>query len=76
MGAGVTSGTDYLTLVQAAERCGLAPSTLRWQVRNGRLQAIKVGRDYLTTRAWLAAYLASLSDDGRRRATEAGVREG
>jgi excisionase family DNA binding protein len=32
-----------LTLVQAAERLQMSPDTLRWQVRNGKLKARKVG---------------------------------
>lgn len=32
-----------LTLVEAANRLGLSPATLRWQVRNGKLRARKVG---------------------------------
>jgi excisionase family DNA binding protein len=34
-----------VTLIEAARTLGLAPSTLRWQVRKGRLSATKVGRD-------------------------------
>jgi excisionase family DNA binding protein len=34
-----------MTLIEAARTLGLAPSTLRWQVRKGRLAATKVGRD-------------------------------
>jgi excisionase family DNA binding protein len=34
-----------VTLIEAARLLGLAPSTLRWQVRKGRLAATKVGRD-------------------------------
>ena len=32
-----------LTLEQAAARLGLAASTLRWQIRNGKMKARKVG---------------------------------
>ena len=32
-----------LTLNEAAERLGLSDSTLRWQIRNGKLKARKVG---------------------------------
>ena len=32
-----------LTLAEAAERLGLSPETLRWQIKNGRLKARKVG---------------------------------
>jgi excisionase family DNA binding protein len=32
-----------LTLEQAATQLGLAASSLRWQIRNGKLRARKVG---------------------------------
>jgi excisionase family DNA binding protein len=38
------------SLPQAAKLLGLAPSTLRHQVKNGKLRAVKVSRDwYITT---------------------------
>ena len=38
-----------MTLQEAATLLGLSPDTLRWQVRNGRLKARKVGRDWHVT---------------------------
>lgn len=32
-----------LTLTEAAEQLGLSAETLRWQIRNGKLRARKVG---------------------------------
>jgi excisionase family DNA binding protein len=32
-----------LTLTEAAKRLNLSPETLRWQIRNGKLKARKVG---------------------------------
>lgn len=49
---------DYLTLAEAAEIADLSPATLRWQIRNGRLKARKIGRDWFVTRGELDAYLA------------------
>ena len=57
---------DALTLAEAAEETGLSPSTLRVQIRNGRLKATKVGRDWLVTRPALRAYLENRSPQGRR----------
>jgi excisionase family DNA binding protein len=54
----------YITLRQAAELAGLSPSTLKNQVRNGRLRAVKPGHDLLTTRAWLQDYLTGRSKAG------------
>lgn len=36
-----------LTLVQASKRLGIAPATLRAQVHRGKVNAAKVGRDWL-----------------------------
>jgi excisionase family DNA binding protein len=35
-----------LTIPEAAEALGLAPSTLRHQIKNGKLRARKVSRDW------------------------------
>lgn len=40
---------DGMTLKEAAERLGVSPSTLRWQIRNGKLKARKLGRDWWVT---------------------------
>ena len=34
-----------MTINEAAEKLGLEATTLRWQIRNGRLRAVKHGRD-------------------------------
>lgn len=47
-----------LTLAQAAERLGLSPDTLRWQVRNGRLRAELVGKTYTVTEREVERYRA------------------
>lgn len=48
-----------LSLSEAAERAGLSANTLKLQVHNGRLKAKKVGRNWVTTEAWLRDYLIS-----------------
>ncbi len=57
---------DTLTLTEAAEEAGLDPSTLRWQIRNGKLMAIKKGRDWFVTRKAMEKYLANRAPSGRR----------
>jgi excisionase family DNA binding protein len=39
----------FVTIPQAAESLGLAPSTLRRQARLGKLTAHKIGRDWYVT---------------------------
>lgn len=57
-----------LTLTEAADALGLAPSTLRHQIRNGKLNARKVGRDWVVGPAALARYRAEhLGREGGRQ---------
>ena len=45
-----------MTIKEAAERLGLAPSTLRHQIDNGKLKATKRGRDWWVTPAEVKRY--------------------
>jgi excisionase family DNA binding protein len=45
-----------MTLEQAAARLGLAASTLRVQIRNGKLRAKKVGRDWTVSEREVERY--------------------
>jgi len=38
-----------MTLIEAAALLDLSPTTLRVQIRNGKLRAKKVGRDWMVT---------------------------
>jgi len=61
---------DLLSLREAAARSGLSASHLRLLARNGRLKARKLGRDWFTTDAAVAAYLADealRANDPRKR---------
>ena len=46
------------TLTEAARALGLAPSTLRHQIRNGKLAARKVSRDWYVAPAEVERYRA------------------
>lgn len=39
----------FLTVPEAADMLGLAASTLRHQIKRGKLQAHKIGRDWYVT---------------------------
>lgn len=57
---------DILTLAEAAARLGVAQSTLRNQVKAGRLQARKLGKTWITTGAEVERYRSeSLGQPGR-----------
>lgn len=45
-----------IPLSEAAQRLGLSASTLRHQIRNGRLRAVKVGRDWTVTEREIERY--------------------
>jgi len=44
------------TLREAAAKLGVAPSTLRHQIRNGKFKARKVSRDWYVTEAEIERY--------------------
>lgn len=48
---------DLLALAEAARRSGLSARTLARQAGKGTLRARKLGRTWVTTAAWLEAYL-------------------
>lgn len=55
-------------LADAAERAGLAPATLRQQIRNQRLNATKWRHEWWVDEKDLRSYLASRAPQGRRSA--------
>ena len=57
---------DAMTPRQAAHACGLSPTTLRVQIRNGRLEASKLGRDWIVSQKALQIYLKGRAPQGRR----------
>ncbi len=63
-----TGASDQLiSLQEAAKRFGLSKTYLRTIARNGRLRAIKVGRDWLTTPKDVQEYLKSRQEKGAFR---------
>lgn len=61
---------DWLSLREAADHSGLSASHLRLLARTGRIQARKLGRDWFTTEAAVAAYIVDerlRSKDPRKR---------
>ena len=48
---------DLLSLKEAAARFGLSRSHLQLLARTGRLEAVRLGRDWFTTDAAVRAYL-------------------
>jgi excisionase family DNA binding protein len=74
------SPAQDLTLREAAKESGLSPTTLRVQIRNGRIRATKKGRDWLINDTDLENYLSEIEgpvwipDHPRRRNRQERVR--
>lgn len=58
--------SEVLTLADAAKQLGLAHATLRRQIHNGRLQAVKVGTSWVITEDELKRYREEHQGQGRR----------
>lgn len=59
------TGAEF-SLAEIGAEYGLDPSTLRHQIRNGRLEARKVGRDWKIKRSAMETYLEQRAPSGRR----------
>ena len=57
---------ELIPLSEAADYSGLTHDFLRELARTGKLQARKVGRDWLTTRSAIDHYLQTRSSVGRK----------
>ena len=47
----------YITLKEASRLCPYSAQYLGLRARQGKLKAIKVGRDWMTTKEWLEEYI-------------------
>jgi excisionase family DNA binding protein len=56
----------YISLSQAAALCGLTRQHLSLLARRGKLRAVKIGRDWLTTTAAVEEYMG----DAAKRAND------
>ena len=54
-----------MTLPEAAKVLGLAPSTLRWQIKNGKLAARKISRDWYITEEAVEQYRETILRKGK-----------
>ena len=74
----VMEESEFLTLAEAAQEAGYSStSSLQRAARLGRLKTVRGEPPYLTTRAWLQEYLASVqAEKGRRGRPRSGGHEG
>jgi hypothetical protein len=64
-----TQPDDWVTLPEAARLADVTERWMRSLVQGGRVVGIKVGRNYIVSRASAAAYVRS-ETEGRPRATK------
>lgn len=64
-----------ITIDEAAEFLGVSDRAVRAAISRGRLEAEKVGRDWVTTAAALKAYMASNKGTGPRKESPAMPRQ-
>jgi hypothetical protein len=48
---------DYISLAQAAEDCPYSQAYLSLRARQGKLKAVKLGRNWATTKEWIDDYV-------------------
>ena len=49
--------TDFITLKQAEKYCSYSADYLKLRARKGKLQAIKMGRTWVTKKEWIEKYI-------------------
>jgi hypothetical protein len=52
---------EYLTLHQATKFCNYSQDYLNLRARQKKLKAVKMGRNWMTTREWLDEYSKQMS---------------
>jgi hypothetical protein len=57
----------YILLRDATKFCNYSQSYLSLRARQGKLKAKKIGRNWVTTKEWLQAYLDNVADKNNRK---------
>ena len=50
----------YISLADASQLCSYSQEYLGLRARQGKLKAVKVGRDWVTTENWLSDYIGEI----------------
>ena len=58
----VNSQAEYLSLKKASELCDYSQMYLSLRARQGKLQATKIGRNWVTTKEWLKEYIGKAEE--------------
>ena len=51
------SKNNYISLREAAKYCSYSQDYLKLRARQGKFRAVKIGRNWVTTKEWLKDYL-------------------
>ena len=52
---------DYISLLEASKLCDYSQEYLSLRARQGKLKAVKLGRNWVTTKEWLNKYIKEVS---------------
>jgi uncharacterized LabA/DUF88 family protein len=55
-------GQEYISLQEATKYCPYSQEYLSLRARQGKLKALKIGRNWVTTREWIEDYLKKVED--------------
>lgn len=58
---------EYISLKKATEYCNYSADYLKLRARQGKLKAVKLGRNWFTTRKWLEDYENQVSKEVLRK---------
>lgn len=58
----IDENKSYIALSEAAENTGYSQEYLSLRARQGKLQAVKIGRNWVTTKDWLQSYLQKVEE--------------
>ena len=58
---------NYISLQQATKYCNYSQEYLSLRVRQGKLKAIKIGRNWVTKKEWLDKYLLKTNNRNNKR---------
>jgi excisionase family DNA binding protein len=58
---------DYITVSQASRLSGLSPRQIQWLLKNGIMEGIKPGHDWLLRPSAVMEYLKHRKRPGRKR---------
>jgi excisionase family DNA binding protein len=57
---------EYISLAEAAKLCQYSQEYLSLRARQGKLKAVKIGRNWITKKEWLEEYLRKIEEYDNR----------